>query len=911
MTGVAVVGCGPWGRNLVRTFARLGALRAVVDVDPTAAAAAAELGGVPARTLDEVLADPSVDAVAVAVPAGAHAAVAARAIAAGRHVFVEKPLALDVGDAERLRSQAAAAGRVLMVGHLMRYHPAFVALRRLVAEGRLGRIRYLSSTRLNLGRMRREESILWSFAPHDVSMILALTGTDPVRVWATGDSYVNPGVADATLTRLEFPGGERAQVLVSWLHPFKEQRLVVGGDDAMAVLDDAEPWPTKLRLLPYGVVWRDGEPVVEREDTVPVPVEPAEPLEVECRHFLECVATGAPPETDGAEGVRVLRVLAAAAASMSAGEPPAAGRPGRAGVRVHESAYVDEPCEIGDGTAIWHFSHVLAGSRIGRDCTIGQNVMIGPRAVVGDRCKIQNNVSVYEGVTLEDGVFCGPSCVFTNVVTPRAEVDRRAELLPTRVGRGATIGANATVVCGTTLGPWSFVAAGAVVTRDVPAHALVAGVPATRIGWVSHAGERLGDDLVCPRTGRRYALAGPDRLVEAPAGDALEAPAGDAVPAAGDAVPAAGGGAPPVAMADLGAQRRRLGERIDRAFAAVLGHTRFILGPEVERLEEELAAFCGARHAVTCASGTDALLLGLLARSVGPGDAVAVPNFTFASTAEVVALLGATPLLVDVRPDTFTLDPAGLEPALAEAERRGLRPAGVIPVDLFGHPADYPGIAAAVAGRRLWVMADAAQSFGASVGGRRVGTLAPLTTTSFFPAKPLGCYGDGGALFTDDDDLADRLRSLRAHGRVGGEHRAVGANGRLDTLQAAVLLEKLAIFEDELAARRAVAERYCAALADAVAVPAVAPGVDPAWACYTVRAVERDKLAARLADDGIASATYYDRPVGAHEAYRGCPVPPGGTPVAQRLCGEVLSLPIHPYLDDGAVERVISAVRAR
>jgi UDP-2-acetamido-3-amino-2,3-dideoxy-glucuronate N-acetyltransferase len=894
VTGVAVVGCGPWGRNLVRTFARLGALRAVVDLDAAAAAAAARLGGVPARTLDQVLADPAVEAVAVAVPAGAHAAVASRAIEAGRHAFVEKPLALDVADAERLCAQAAAAGRVLMVGHLMRYHPAFVALRRLVAEGRLGRIRYLSSTRLNLGRIRREENILWSFAPHDVSMILALTGADPVRVWATGDAYVNPEVADATLTKLQFPGGEHAQVLVSWLHPFKEQRLVVGGDEAMAVLDDAEPWPTKLRLLPYGVAWRGDEPVVERSDAVPVPVEPAEPLEVECRHFLDCVATGATPETDGAEGVRVLRVLAAAAASMSAGEPPGVARGERPGVRIHESAYVDEPCEIGAGTAIWHFSHVLAGSRIGRDCTIGQNVMIGPRAVVGDRCKIQNNVSVYEGVTLEDGVFCGPGCVFTNVVNPRAEVDRRAEFRETRVGRGATIVANATVVCGTTLGPWSFVAAGAVVTHDVPAHALVVGVPARRIGWMSHAGERLGDDLVCPRTGRRYALAGPDRLTEAPAGDA----------------PAVAGTAR-VAMADLGAQRRRLGDRIDRAFAAVLGHTRFILGPEVERLEEELAAFCGARHVVTCASGTDALLLGLLAESVGPGDAVAVPDFTFASTAEVVALLGATPLLVDVRPDTFTLDPAGLEPAFEEAERRGLRPAGVIPVDLFGHPADYPAVAAAVAGRGLWVMADAAQSFGASVEGRRVGTLAPLTTTSFFPAKPLGCYGDGGALFTDDDDLAARLRSLRAHGKVGGEHRVVGANGRLDTIQAAVLLEKLTIFEDELAARRAVAERYGAALADDVVVPAPDAGVDPAWACYTVRAAERDKLAARLADEGIASAIYYDRPVGAHEAYRTCPLPPGGTPVAERLCREVLSLPIHPYLGDEAVERVIAAVRAR
>ena len=894
--GVGVVGCGRWGTNLVRAFAGLGALRAVVDTDPAAARAASSSWAVPAVGLEELLADPAVEAVVVATPAERHAEVAGRALAAGRHVFVEKPLAMTVEDAASLCRAAAGAGRVLMVGHLLRYHPAFVALQGLAEDGRLGAIRYLYSNRLNLGRVRRHEDTLWSFAPHDLSMILALVGAEPERVWATGGAWLQAGVADVTTTHLSFPGGERAHVFVSWLHPSKEQRLVVVGERAMAVFDDGQPWPSKLRLFRHGIDWRDGVGVGVPDEGECVALEEREPLEVECRHFLDCVVTGARPLTDGAEGVRVLRVLAAATESLgeasgaaAVGAVPAASR-GGAGL-IHETAVVDQPATIGPGTRIWHFSHVLAGSRIGRDCTIGQNVMIGPRVVIGDRCKIQNGVSVYEGVTLEDGVFCGPACVFTNVLTPRAEVDRRAEFLPTLVRRGATIGANATIVCGTTIGPWSLVAAGAVVTRDVPGHALVAGVPARRIGWVSHDGERLGEDLVCPRSGRRYALAGTDQLVEVVDGVSPES------------VP----GPVPVELVDLGAQRQRLGRSVDRAIGRVLAHGRFVMGPEVGRLEEALARFCGARHAVTTASGSDALVLGLLALGVRAGDAVVVPSFTFASTAEVVALVGATPVFADVRADTFTLDVDTVAAAVEAAD--GLRVVGVIPVDLFGHPAPYPALNAWAAARGMWVMADGAQSFGATLGGRAVGTLAPLTTTSFFPAKPLGCYGDGGALFTDDDALAARLRSLRAHGAEGGEHVAIGINGRLDTIQAGVLLEKLTVFGEELAARRRVAGRYASALAPVVEVPPVAAGVRSAWACYTIQVPERDKVAARLQDEAIATAVYYRRPVCDHPAYRSFPRPRRGVPVAERLSREVLSLPIHPYLDEPAQDRVIEAVR--
>ena len=511
---VAVVGCGHWGRNLARVHAQLGSLFAVYDVDALVRDAIAEQHGVRALDSLEAALASEVDGIVIAAPAAQHHALASAALDAGKHVFVEKPLALTIADATDLCERALRSDRILMVGHLLRYHPVFRRLQEIVANGDLGQVRYLYSTRLNLGRFRSEEDILWSFAPHDISMVLALVGDEPTGVEAFGGAYLHRDIADVTTTHLSFAGGQRAHVFVSWLHPFKEQKLVIVGSDGMAVFDDGEDWDRKLQLWHHKVEWRNGAPAPVRAEPTTVAVEPGEPLVAECQHFLDCVARKEQPLTDGAEGLRVLRVLDAAARSMR--EPGATStRPAApAGAQVHESAYVDDDAEVGAGTKIWHFSHVMTGARVGRDCTIGQNVVISPGVVVGDRCKIQNNVSVYEGVTLEDGVFCGPSCVFTNVTTPRAEVDRREEFRSTRVGRGATIGANATIVCGHDIGAWSLIAAGAVVTSDVPAHALMAGVPARRIGWVSHDGERLGDDLVCPRSGRRYAERGPDVLEE-------------------------------------------------------------------------------------------------------------------------------------------------------------------------------------------------------------------------------------------------------------------------------------------------------------------------------------------------------------------------------------------------------------
>ena len=369
----------------------------------------------------------------------------------------------------------------------------------------------------------------------------------------------------------------------------------------------------------------------------------------------------------------------------------------------------------------------------------------------------------------------------------------------------------------------------------------------------------------------------------------------------------------PIPFIDVAAQRRRLGRTIDDAIARVLDHCQFILGPEVRALETGLAEFCGARHVITCSSGTDALVLVLMAWGIGPGDAVICPAFTFTATAEAVALVGATPVFADVDEASFNLDPESCRQAALSARQAGLRPKAVIPVDLFGQPADHPAIAAVAAAEGLLVLDDAAQSFGAVCRNRRVGTLAVATATSFFPAKPLGCYGDGGAVFTDDDELAAVMRSLRVHGE--GRHKyesvRIGTNGRFDTIQAAVLIEKLKIFSEEIAARVRIARRYGAHLADLVKVPRVSEGATSVWAQYTIRlaALRRDDFAQALKARGIPTAIYYPIPLNHQEAYRHFPVVEGGVPVSERLAADVISLPMHAYLDEPTQDRIIAGVR--
>ena len=371
--------------------------------------------------------------------------------------------------------------------------------------------------------------------------------------------------------------------------------------------------------------------------------------------------------------------------------------------------------------------------------------------------------------------------------------------------------------------------------------------------------------------------------------------------------------APMMPFIDLAAQRARIADRIDAAVRKVVASGAYVMGPEVFELEKQLAAFCGAKHCVSCASGTDALTMVLLAKGVGPGVAVLCPSFTFAATAEAVALLGGTPFFVDVQEDTFNMDPASLEAGIAEARAAGLNPVGVIAVDLFGQPADYESIEKICAREQLWLLGDAAQAFGASYRGRKLGTFGLATTTSFFPAKPLGAYGDGGAIFTDDDELAAVLRSVRVHGQGADKYDNVriGVTGRLDTIQAAILIEKLAIFADEIIARDEIAARYAAGLRDVAIPPAVAAGNQSVWAQYTIRLKpgQRDGLVAALKEAGVPTACYYPVPLHRQTAYRKYPAAGGKLAVTDRLAEEVLSLPMHPYLKPEAQQRVIDAAR--
>jgi len=504
---VAVVGSGYWGKNLVRNYHRLGSLRLICDRDETLLAGFREQypGVKTCLVLSEVLSKDEIDGVVIATPAETHYTLVRESLLAGKHVYVEKPLVTEEKKGLELVKLADKKGLTLMVGHLLQYHPAFVKLKELALSGELGRINYIYSNRLNLGKIRREENILWSFAPHDISMILTLAGEEPETVMATGGNYLHRKIADVTTTHLEFPSGLKAHIFVSWLHPFKEQKLVVVGDRKMAVFDDTLPWADKLLLYPHRITWEGHAPVPAKAEPERLDISEAEPLRLECEHFLRCMATGDIPLTDGREGLRVLKVLNAAQRSLdeTRGKVATTGT-GKPNYFAHPSAVIDKNVTIGQGVKIWHFSHILPGTTLGRGCKIGQNVLIGPDVTVGNGCKIQNNVSVYKGVTLEDNVFCGPSVVFTNVFNPRCHIPRMGELQKTLVREGATLGANCTIVCGTCLGRFCFVGAGAVVTRDVPDHALVAGNPARGTGWVCECGERLGKDLTCPACNAAY-----------------------------------------------------------------------------------------------------------------------------------------------------------------------------------------------------------------------------------------------------------------------------------------------------------------------------------------------------------------------------------------------------------------------
>jgi UDP-2-acetamido-3-amino-2,3-dideoxy-glucuronate N-acetyltransferase len=521
---IAVIGAGYWGKNLVRNFHQLGVLKTICDQSIAIRQQMAKdyPDAVIADDPGVALSDPSIRAVVIAAPAAQHHALASQALNAGKHVFVEKPLSLTYAEGDALVRLAHEQKKILFVGHILQYHPAVVRLKELINKGTIGRLQYIYSRRLSLGKIRREENILWSFAPHDISIILSLAGEAPSYVDSVGSNFLHARIPDVTMTNLKFPSGIGAHIFVSWLNPFKEQKLVIVGGNGMLVFDDTQPIEKKLVHYPHAINWQNGQPVPQKAEEIAIDLNDIweEPLKAECRAFLSAVETNTKPLTSGEEGLKVLKILELSQHSLEQKEgkmrdsapvfPQSSVIPAKAGIQennklneayrgvfIHPTAIIDDNVQIGKGTKIWHFSHILPGTQIGEYGNIGQNVVIGPDVTIGNKCKLQNNVSVYKGVTLEDGVFCGPSMVFTNIFNPRAEISKMNQVCPTLVKKGATIGANATIICGHTIGRYAFIGAGAVVTKDVPDHALMVGNPAKQIGCVCECGEKLDASSTC------------------------------------------------------------------------------------------------------------------------------------------------------------------------------------------------------------------------------------------------------------------------------------------------------------------------------------------------------------------------------------------------------------------------------
>jgi UDP-2-acetamido-3-amino-2,3-dideoxy-glucuronate N-acetyltransferase len=506
---IAVIGTGFWGQNLVRNFAELGALHTICDSDEAKLERLKSLypGVIIEPNYQRVLSNQEIEGVVIATPAISHYPVAKEALGSGKDIFIEKPLALSVEEGEELVELAEKDHRILLVGHLLEYHPAIVKLKELIDNGELGKIDYLYSNRLNLGRFRTEENILWSFAPHDISVILLLLGEMPKEISAHGGYYLHQDIADVTLTTLEFKKGVRAHIFVSWLHPYKEQKLIVVGDKKMAMFDDTNP-KDKLFLYSHKIDWVNRKPVPSQSGAESVSLQLQEPLKLECQDFLECIQKRNKPKVDGRKGLQVLRVLSYCQRSLEDNGRIVSLNENLDNVFIHHSSIVENGCKIGTGTKIWHFSHIMPDVAIGKNCVIGQNVFVGKKVKLGNNVKVENNVSLFEGVTLEDNVFCGPSCVFTNVTNPRSGISRKHAFKPTLVKKGATIGANATIVCGNTIGSHAFIGAGALVSKDIPEYALVYGNPARVHGWICECGVKLdfaANGLAeCNSCGQRY-----------------------------------------------------------------------------------------------------------------------------------------------------------------------------------------------------------------------------------------------------------------------------------------------------------------------------------------------------------------------------------------------------------------------
>ena len=514
---VCVIGAGRWGKNHIRTLDQFHALAGIVDSNREVLAA--HQNQYPHIKIFKQIQDAvkeDFDGFIISTPAETHYQIAECVLHAGKHVLVEKPMTLNLADAVRLRDLAAEQGVNLMVGHVLLFHPAIQKIKELIRSDKIGKLQYIYSNRLNLGTVRKEENILWSFAPHDIAIFQYLVESLPVEIVSRGGAFLQTHIHDSTMTILTYPNNIVVHNFVSWLHPFKEHRLVIIGSKGMLSFEDSSE---EKEVLYYekGIDWVSGEPIKREGPTEVIPYDQAMPLTEELKYFLNHL-DGSPVQIANAQNaVEVLTILEKATESLlhehgTEHSKTSAGSSNREGkVFVHPTSFVDQDVKIGEGTKIWHFSHIQSESEIGKHCSLGQNVNVGNRVKIGNHVKIQNNVSVYEGIELEDYVFCGPSMVFTNILDPRSKYPQRGNRFykKTLVREGASIGANATIVCGNTVGKHAFIGAGAVVTHDVPDYALMVGVPAKQKGWVCECGEKLNvakEKAVCVRCQRKYGV---------------------------------------------------------------------------------------------------------------------------------------------------------------------------------------------------------------------------------------------------------------------------------------------------------------------------------------------------------------------------------------------------------------------
>ena len=546
---IIVVGAGKWGSNIIKTVYDLGHLRAIVESDKTTFQNAQQkfesFRNISWHsTLHQAIISIPKASVIIATPPRTHYQLAQTALMAGRHVFVEKPLCQKSQDSKSLVCLASTRRCILMVDHLLRYNAPHRILHRLIQAGFVGKVNRVRMTRLNFGTVRTHENVLWSLSPHDVSVLLGIMDDQlPEAISANGQKIVSSDIEDHATVTLHFKRNVIAQIEASWLHPEKERRTFVYGNDGVLILNEHITNPNQKNLEGYrwsATKKEDGSAILIekseadlmkylRENELPENVEENDeqkpPLECAIKHFTRCISQGIEPITDGNEGHRVVTVLEAASASLAKkGELVSVPNREVYNIMIHETAIVEPKAKLGKGTKVWHFSHIMDGAVLGNSCNIGQNVYIGGKAKLGCNVKVQNNVSIYDAVTIDDDVFLGPSCVLTNVKTPRSHVNRKNMYQPTVIGKGATVGANATIVCGVTLGEYCFVGAGSVVTKNILPYALVYGNPATQKGWVSKTGANLKplsskkceglERFKCPESGEVYCLVENDDKIK-------------------------------------------------------------------------------------------------------------------------------------------------------------------------------------------------------------------------------------------------------------------------------------------------------------------------------------------------------------------------------------------------------------